>query len=53
VGGHDRDGLAETVFLRRAQIVANGAYQGTPGSGTWLHRAAIGTQATQITGGPA
>jgi dihydropyrimidinase len=46
-------GWPKHVFLRGAQIVANGAYQGTPGSGTWLHRAAIGTQATQITGGPA
>jgi dihydropyrimidinase len=41
------------VLLRGTQIVADGTYQGTPGAGQWLHRAAIGTRPDDITGHPA
>jgi lactoylglutathione lyase len=50
VGGALGQGWPKHVLLRGRQIVSDGTYQGTPGAGQWLHRAAIGTDPAHITG---
>jgi dihydropyrimidinase len=51
--GHTVTGWPVHVLLRGQQIIAHGAYQGTPGAGRRLHRASIGTDPSGITGQPA
>jgi dihydropyrimidinase len=48
--GHSVTGWPKHVLLRGRPIVSDGSYLGTPGSGQWLHRDAIGTDPAQITG---
>jgi dihydropyrimidinase len=48
--GHSVKGWPKHVLLRGRPIVSDGSYLGTPGTGQWLHRDAIGTDPAQITG---
>ncbi|KPQ17228.1 MAG: dihydropyrimidinase [Rhodobacteraceae bacterium HLUCCO18] len=50
--GHGVTGWPVHVFLRGRQVVEGGTYRGIPGTGQWLHRAAIGTETRDITGRP-
>ena len=53
IGGDLPPGWPVRVLLRGQTIVKDDTWLGTPGTGRWLRRAAIGTRPADITGKPA